>query len=44
MGSTKKVLIVGSGPIKIAEAAEFDYSTSQALKDVKGRRYRDGAS
>jgi len=35
MGSTKKVLIVGSGPIKIAEAAEFDYSTSQALKALK---------
>ncbi|QKQ99627.1 carbamoyl-phosphate synthase (glutamine-hydrolyzing) large subunit [Metallosphaera tengchongensis] len=28
----KKVLIVGSGPIKIAEAAEFDYSGSQSLK------------
>ncbi len=27
-----KVLIFGSGGIKIAEAAEFDYSTSQALK------------
>jgi len=31
----KKVLIVGSGPIKIAEAAEFDYSGSQALKAVR---------
>ena len=31
----KKVLIIGSGPIKIAEAAEFDYSGSQALKAVK---------
>ncbi len=28
----KKVLIIGSGAIKIAEAAEFDYSGSQALK------------
>ncbi len=28
----KKVLVIGSGPIKIAEAAEFDYSASQALK------------
>ncbi|MEM4024810.1 MAG: carbamoyl-phosphate synthase (glutamine-hydrolyzing) large subunit, partial [Metallosphaera sp.] len=26
------VLVVGSGPIKIAEAAEFDYSGSQSLK------------
>ncbi|MDT7860961.1 MAG: carbamoyl-phosphate synthase (glutamine-hydrolyzing) large subunit [Saccharolobus sp.] len=31
----KKVLVVGSGPIKIAEAAEFDYSGSQALKALK---------
>jgi carbamoyl-phosphate synthase large subunit len=33
--SVKKVLVVGSGPIKIAEAAEFDYSGSQALKALK---------
>lgn len=31
----KKVLIIGSGAIKIAEAAEFDYSGNQALKAVK---------
>ncbi|MGC9182477.1 carbamoyl-phosphate synthase (glutamine-hydrolyzing) large subunit [Caldisphaera sp.] len=31
----KKVLIIGSGPIKIAEAAEFDYSGSQALKAIR---------
>jgi carbamoyl-phosphate synthase large subunit len=31
----KKVLILGSGPIKIGEAGEFDYSGSQALKAVK---------
>lgn len=31
----KKVLVVGSGPIKIAEAAEFDYSGSQSLKALK---------
>ncbi|AFZ71212.1 carbamoylphosphate synthase large subunit [Caldisphaera lagunensis DSM 15908] len=31
----KKVLVIGSGPIKIAEAAEFDYSGSQALKAIK---------
>lgn len=31
----KKVLVIGSGPIKIAEAAEFDYSGSQALKALK---------
>ncbi|MFP3199235.1 MAG: carbamoyl-phosphate synthase (glutamine-hydrolyzing) large subunit [Thermoproteus sp.] len=28
----RRVLVVGSGAIKIAEAAEFDYSGSQALK------------
>lgn len=33
--SLKKVLVIGSGPIKIAEAAEFDYSGSQALKALK---------
>lgn len=35
MVDLKKVLIVGSGPIKVAEAAEFDYSGSQALKALK---------
>ncbi|GAB6148740.1 carbamoyl-phosphate synthase (glutamine-hydrolyzing) large subunit [Stetteria hydrogenophila] len=30
-----KVLVVGSGAIKVAEAAEFDYSGSQALKALK---------
>ena len=33
--SIKKVLVIGSGAIKIAEAAEFDYSGSQALKALK---------
>ncbi|MEM3781882.1 MAG: carbamoyl-phosphate synthase large subunit, partial [Candidatus Micrarchaeaceae archaeon] len=31
----RKVLVIGSGPIKIAEAAEFDYSASQALKALR---------
>ncbi len=30
-----KVLLIGSGPIKIGEAAEFDYSGSQALKALR---------
>ncbi len=30
-----KVLIVGSGAIKIGEAGEFDYSTSQAIKALR---------
>lgn len=33
--TVNKVLIIGSGGIKIAEAAEFDYSGSQALKALK---------
>ncbi|MBE6504900.1 MAG: carbamoyl-phosphate synthase large subunit [Methanobrevibacter millerae] len=31
----KKVLIIGSGPIQIGQAAEFDYSGSQACKSLK---------
>ena len=31
----KKVLLLGSGALKIGEAGEFDYSGSQALKDLK---------
>lgn len=31
----RKVLILGSGPIKIGEAAEFDYSGSQCLKALR---------
>ena len=31
----KKVLVLGSGAIKIGEAAEFDYSGSQCLKALK---------
>ena len=33
--SIKKVLVIGSGAIKIGEAGEFDYSGSQALKALK---------
>jgi len=32
MPDVKKILVIGSGAIKVAEAAEFDYSGSQALK------------
>jgi len=31
----RKVVVLGSGPIKIGEAAEFDYSGSQCLKAMK---------
>ncbi len=33
--SVRKALVIGSGAIKIAEAAEFDYSGSQALKALR---------
>lgn len=33
--SIKKVLVLGSGAIKIAEAGEFDYSGSQCIKALK---------
>ncbi len=31
----KKILLLGSGALKIGEAGEFDYSGSQALKALK---------
>ncbi len=33
--SIKKVLVIGSGPIVIGQAAEFDYSGSQACQSIK---------
>ncbi len=35
MESVRRVLLIGSGAIKVAEAAEFDYSGSQAIKALK---------
>jgi len=35
LSKLKKVLILGSGALKIGEAGEFDYSGSQALKALK---------
>jgi carbamoyl-phosphate synthase large subunit len=35
MDKIKKILILGSGALKIGEAGEFDYSGSQALKALK---------
>ena len=31
----RKVLVIGSGPIQISMAGEFDYSGTQALKALK---------
>lgn len=33
--SIKKVLVIGSGPIVIGQAAEFDYSGTQACQAIK---------
>ncbi len=35
----KKILIIGSGPIVIGQAAEFDYSGTQACKALKQEGY-----
>ncbi|MDL1966609.1 MAG: carbamoyl phosphate synthase large subunit, partial [Candidatus Desulfofervidus auxilii] len=36
----KKVLIIGSGPIIISQACEFDYSGTQACKALKSEGYQ----
>ena len=35
----QKVLLLGSGALKIGEAGEFDYSGSQALKAMREEGY-----
>ncbi|HWP57836.1 MAG TPA: carbamoyl-phosphate synthase large subunit [Candidatus Acidoferrales bacterium] len=36
----KSILLIGSGPIVIGQACEFDYSGTQALKSLKEEGYR----
>ncbi len=36
----KKVLLIGSGPITIGQAAEFDFSGSQACRSLKEEGYK----
>ena len=36
----KSILIVGSGPIVIGQACEFDYSGTQACKALRENGYR----
>src|SRR5574337_1121762 len=36
----KKILIIGSGPIVIGQACEFDYSGTQACKALKSEGYQ----
>ena len=35
----EKVILLGSGALKIGEAGEFDYSGSQALKALKEEEF-----
>ncbi|HFC98512.1 MAG TPA: hypothetical protein ENJ40_08670, partial [Thermosulfurimonas dismutans] len=35
----KKILIIGSGPIVIGQACEFDYSGTQAVKALREEGY-----
>ena len=36
----KSILLIGSGPIVIGQACEFDYSGTQAIKALKNEGYR----
>ena len=37
----KKVMVIGSGPIIIGQACEFDYSGTQACKALREEGYED---
>ena len=39
-GDLKRILILGSGPIVIGQACEFDYSGTQACKALKDDGYK----
>ena len=36
----KKVLVIGSGPITIGQAAEFDYAGTQACHTLKNEKIK----
>ncbi|NNF69388.1 MAG: hypothetical protein HKN01_06420, partial [Acidimicrobiia bacterium] len=36
----ESILVIGSGPIIIGQACEFDYSGTQAIKVLKAEGYR----
>ena len=38
--SLKKVMVIGSGPIVIGQAAEFDYAGTQACRALKRKVWR----
>ena len=35
----KSIMVLGSGPIKIGQAAEFDFSGSQAVRALRAVSY-----
>ena len=37
--NNKKVIVLGSGPIRIGQGVEFDYSTVHAIKTIKSQGY-----
>ncbi len=39
MGDKKKIIVLGSGPIRIGQGVEFDYSTVHAIKTIKESGY-----
>ena len=40
MDEIKKVLVIGSGPIVIGQAAEFDYAGTQACRSLKKKEWK----
>ena len=44
MDEIKKVLVIGSGPIVIGQAAEFDYAGTQACRSLKEFQYLEELS
>ena len=40
----KKIMVIGSGPIVIGQAAEFDYAGTQACLALKEEGEANGAS
>ena len=36
----KKVLVIGSGPIVIGQAAEFDYAGTQACRSLREEEWK----
>ena len=40
----KKIMVIGSGPIVIGQACEFDYSGTQGIKALKEEGYEHSPS